>query len=200
MTSYRILKEVKISSIPWFGSICFTRTYWHSLLIYADVEVFSRIFLYIPYLFFNFALFIYSRILLWIWRTSGSFERGVTDNLQISSLIPILLESGSSWLGPVSQFRVGFFNHSMRARNRVGIGLSYRPARLHRLAEMIPWNRFLTKFGLSVKCLWRERYFACQASETFRAYLTSWAYFSACCLRCGFTLSLDEIWPSVDEI
>jgi hypothetical protein len=31
----------------------------------------------------------------------------------------------------------------MGARNRVGIGLSYRPAGLHRLAEFIPWNRFL---------------------------------------------------------
>jgi hypothetical protein len=31
----------------------------------------------------------------------------------------------------------------MGARNRIGIGLSYRPARLHRLAELIPWNRFL---------------------------------------------------------
>ncbi len=32
----------------------------------------------------------------------------------------------------------------MGARNRVGIGLSYRPAaRLHRLVESIPWNRFL---------------------------------------------------------
>ncbi len=29
------------------------------------------------------------------------------------------------------------------ARNQVGRGLSYRPARLHRLAEFIPWNRFL---------------------------------------------------------
>ncbi len=29
------------------------------------------------------------------------------------------------------------------ARNRVGIRLSYRPARLHRLAELTPWNRFL---------------------------------------------------------
>jgi hypothetical protein len=28
-------------------------------------------------------------------------------------------------------------------RHRVGIGLSYRAARLHRLAEFIPWNRFL---------------------------------------------------------
>jgi hypothetical protein len=41
----------------------------------------------------------------------------------------------------------------MEARNRVGIGLSYRPARLHRLAEFIPWNRFLgsinvQKYGL----------------------------------------------------
>jgi hypothetical protein len=29
------------------------------------------------------------------------------------------------------------------ARNRVGIGLSYRPAKLHKLAEFNPWNRFL---------------------------------------------------------
>ncbi len=36
----------------------------------------------------------------------------------------------------------GIFKQSMEARNRVGIGLSYRPARLHRLAELIPWNRF----------------------------------------------------------
>jgi hypothetical protein len=31
----------------------------------------------------------------------------------------------------------------MEARNLVGIGLSYRPTRLHRLAESIPWNLFL---------------------------------------------------------
>ncbi len=31
----------------------------------------------------------------------------------------------------------------MWARNRVGIGLSYRPARPHRLAESIPWSQFL---------------------------------------------------------
>ncbi len=37
----------------------------------------------------------------------------------------------------------GFFKQSVGARNRVGLGLSYRPARLHRLAEFIPWNRFL---------------------------------------------------------
>jgi hypothetical protein len=37
----------------------------------------------------------------------------------------------------------GIFKQSMRARNLVGIGLSFRPARLHRLAELVPWNRFL---------------------------------------------------------
>jgi hypothetical protein len=31
----------------------------------------------------------------------------------------------------------------MGAWNRVGIGLWYRPASLHRLAESIPWNRLL---------------------------------------------------------
>jgi hypothetical protein len=31
----------------------------------------------------------------------------------------------------------------MGARNRAGIGLSYRPARLQRLTKLIAWNRFL---------------------------------------------------------
>jgi hypothetical protein len=43
----------------------------------------------------------------------------------------------------VNKIRAGIFKHSMGARNRGGIGLSYRPAKLHRLAEFIPWNRFL---------------------------------------------------------
>ncbi len=38
------------------------------------------------------------------------------------------------------EIRAGIFKQSMGARHRVGIGLSYRPARL---AELIPWNRFL---------------------------------------------------------
>jgi hypothetical protein len=39
----------------------------------------------------------------------------------------------------------GIFKQSMGAGNRVGIGLwlSYRPARLHSLAELVPWNRLL---------------------------------------------------------
>jgi hypothetical protein len=42
-----------------------------------------------------------------------------------------------------SAARAGIFKQSMGARNQGGIGLSYRPARLHRLAKLIPWNRFL---------------------------------------------------------
>ncbi len=42
-----------------------------------------------------------------------------------------------------SVFCAGFFKQSMGARNRAGIGLSYRPARLHSLVELVPRNRFL---------------------------------------------------------
>ncbi len=38
---------------------------------------------------------------------------------------------------------IEFFKQSREARNRVGIGLSYQPASLNRLAELIPWSRFL---------------------------------------------------------
>ncbi len=34
----------------------------------------------------------------------------------------------------------GIFKEPMGSENRGGIGLSYRPASLHRLAEIIPWN------------------------------------------------------------
>jgi hypothetical protein len=34
----------------------------------------------------------------------------------------------------------GSFKQSVGDRNRVGIALSYRPARLHSLAELVPWN------------------------------------------------------------
>ncbi len=41
-----------------------------------------------------------------------------------------------------SEIKAGIFKKSMGARHRGGIGFSYRPARLHRLAEFIPWNQF----------------------------------------------------------
>jgi hypothetical protein len=37
----------------------------------------------------------------------------------------------------------GILKQSMGARNRVGKGLSYWLVRLHSLAELVPWNRFL---------------------------------------------------------
>ncbi len=42
----------------------------------------------------------------------------------------------------------GIFKHSMGVRNQVRIGLSYRPVRLHMLAELMPWNRFLGSLKL----------------------------------------------------
>jgi hypothetical protein len=41
-----------------------------------------------------------------------------------------------------AQNSAGILELSVRARNRVGIKLSYRPARLQTLVESIPWNQF----------------------------------------------------------
>jgi hypothetical protein len=53
------------------------------------------------------------------------------------------LSSMVSFLSPYfhSLFRAGIFKKSMGTRHRGGIGFSYRPARLYRLAEFIPWNQ-----------------------------------------------------------
>jgi hypothetical protein len=48
----------------------------------------------------------------------------------------------------------GIFKQSVGARNRVGIGLSYRPARLHSLAEIVPWNQFLGSLKVLKIGLW----------------------------------------------
>jgi hypothetical protein len=45
--------------------------------------------------------------------------------------------------------RSGIFKEPMGARNRGGRGLSYRPARLYRLAEFMPWNQFLGSINVS---------------------------------------------------
>jgi hypothetical protein len=52
--------------------------------------------------------------------------------------------------------RAGIFKKSMGARHRVGIGLLYRPARLHRLAEFIPWNRFRGPIHVQKYQLWNR--------------------------------------------
>jgi hypothetical protein len=57
--------------------------------------------------------------------------QGAEESIQMNHFQPAYLASA------------GIFEQSMGARNQVGIGFSYRPARLHRLAESIPKNRFL---------------------------------------------------------
>ncbi len=44
---------------------------------------------------------------------------------------------------PMWESCAGIFKQSMGARNRTGIGLSYRPARLHSQEELFPWKLFL---------------------------------------------------------
>jgi hypothetical protein len=48
-------------------------------------------------------------------------------------------------------FSDGIFKQSLGARNQVGIGLSYQPARRHSLVEFVPWNRFLGPFKLKIR-------------------------------------------------
>jgi hypothetical protein len=68
----------------------------------------------------------------------------------ISFLLSLFLFKGPLRIFPTRfphsnhQSVLEFLNNLWGARNRVGIGLSnHRPAGLHRLAELIPWDRFL---------------------------------------------------------
>jgi hypothetical protein len=71
---------------------------------------------------------------------------GENNNSSISGQADLLrlcffavLWEGNTYPGPLRKISELEF---LGARNRGGRGLSYRPARLHRLAEFIPWNRF----------------------------------------------------------
>jgi hypothetical protein len=79
-------------------------------------------------------MFLYRFILLYIYNCEPSLP-----NPTIKQVIP----TRNYIKTDTAQSELGFLNSLWGARNRVGIGLSYRPARLHRLAEFIPWNRFL---------------------------------------------------------
>jgi hypothetical protein len=82
-----------------------------------------------------------SRPLLSPW--AYSFEHYITRNgrfkpmKQISEMEKKPFTSSLN-ICPWTRSLVGISEQSMGAKNRVGIGLSYRPARLHRLAESIP--------------------------------------------------------------
>jgi hypothetical protein len=74
-----------------------------------------------------------------------SFD-GADSGTSSDVLVSFLLDVGTfvERLWNVCSFtELEFFKKSMGPRNRGGIGLSYRPAWLRRLAEFIPWNRFL---------------------------------------------------------
>jgi hypothetical protein len=68
----------------------------------------------------------------------------------LTNYLPLLAKSCFKISSLILQFtssefsddRAGIFKKSMGARHRGGIGFSYRPARLHRLAEFIPWHQF----------------------------------------------------------
>ncbi len=75
-------------------------------------------------------------------QTRVKLDANIWRNFTLSSLpSPISPSLPSPFL--LSLSRAGIFKQSMRARNRVGRGLSFRPARLRRLAELNPWNLFL---------------------------------------------------------
>jgi hypothetical protein len=91
-------------------------------------------------------------------KTKGAVRAlcALLSNWQLSALLPISERDGAVTLKGSQRMGVGsagIFNQSMGARNRVRIGWSYRPARLHNLEESFPWNQFLgslkvKKFGL----------------------------------------------------
>jgi hypothetical protein len=70
----------------------------------------------------------------------------------------------------------GILEQSMGAKNRVGIGLLYRPAWLHRLAESIPGLHKSLKIPPLLAC--REYCAAMQVSE-FRCGILSWEFLPA---------------------
>jgi hypothetical protein len=64
--------------------------------------------------------------------------------------------------------RAGICKQSMGARNRVGIGLSYRTARLHMLAELIPLNRLWGSLKIEKFGLWSDGFFDLNTSTRAR--------------------------------
>jgi hypothetical protein len=54
--------------------------------------------------------------------------------------------------------------------HRVRIGLLYRPARLHRLAELVPWNRFLGPWYLLSFKEPRDRFQGIDSASQYNMY------------------------------
>jgi hypothetical protein len=67
----------------------------------------------------------------------------------------------------------------MGARNRVGIGLLYRPAKLHGLSEFIPWNLFLGSINVYKYGLWTVSGYALYRARICRSFKETRYRFSA---------------------
>jgi hypothetical protein len=73
----------------------------------------------------------------------GDIEKNRIDNLTLYNFCIYKVVYSASAL-----------KQSVGARNLTGIWLSYQPARLQRLAEVDPWNRFLgSSKGLQIRAL-----------------------------------------------
>jgi hypothetical protein len=70
------------------------------------------------------------------------YKKNLHHDFRVTKTGPYSLDR-KHWQPVLERTCVGIFKQSMGDRNRVGIGLSYRPARLLSLAELFPWNRFL---------------------------------------------------------
>ncbi len=83
-----------------------------------------------------------AEIILLLAKFTKKLKSNIFQNLTLQDPQPVY--SVEFLLHPARQSELwaGIFKESIGARNRGGRGLSYRPARLLRLAEFIPWNRF----------------------------------------------------------
>ncbi len=97
--------------------------------------------------------FFVSKNLSTLWRPEENCFQGLIVALEV---LYCRLARSTSGL-KIRWDSAGIFKQSMGAGNRVRIGLSYRPARLHRLAELIPWNRFLGSLNVYKYCIGSAR-------------------------------------------
>ena len=99
----------------------------------------------------------------------------------------------------------GIFKQCVGSRNRVGIGLSYRHARFHSLAELVPWNWFLGslkvwKFRLWLEYRWWLLYVIIKCMQLFNSKFYTlhnrdhWSVLTKSNLRKSTTFKTSSLW------
>jgi hypothetical protein len=71
-------------------------------------------------------------------RNHWNSENHAENYLFTKNFPPLFIRSAK--VGVSLKISAGIFEQSMGTRDRVGIWLSYRPARLHSLSNLVPWN------------------------------------------------------------